>query len=309
MTDPTTRSEIETSALSYVLTGMLKEQRASRRWSTLFKGLAAAYVLVFGALVAVNVVKDKMALAEPHVAVIHVSGTIGQDNAGYDELSRAITSAMESPSAVGVALRLNSPGGAPVAAGRLFDEIRELKLKHSKPVISVMDDLCASACYYIAAASDTIYADKASLVGSIGVRMDSFGFTGLMDKLGVERRVVTAGANKALLDPFLPMSQEHVKFMESRLAEVHKQFIAAVELGRGAKLKHATDLYSGLIWEGTSAQTLGLVDEIARPDVAIKKSLGDYPELDYTPRTPMLARLLNSISPYVKLALPGVSLS
>ena len=201
--------------------------------------------------------------------------------------------AFSDTASVGVILRMNSPGGSPVQSAIVNDEITRLRKLHpTKPVYVVVEDMCASGCYYIAAAADRIYVSQASIVGSIGVLMSSFGFTGLMDKLGVERRLMTAGENKAMMDPFSPSSTKHKEFTQATLTEIHQQFIAAVRAGRGKRLKETPEIFSGLFWTGAHAITLGLADGLGTVDSVARDVFKAEDVIDYTVREGLSDRVL-----------------
>jgi len=190
-----------------------------------------------------------------------------------------------------VVLRINSPGGSPVQAGILNDEIRRLKALHGKKVYAVVEDICASGAYYVAAAADEIFVDKASLVGSVGVLMDGFGFVGAMEKLGIERRLLTAGVNKGMLDPFSPQNPQHDAFAREMLAQIHQQFIKVVREGRGKRLKETPELFSGLVWNGEDAVRLGLADRFGNLDFVAREVVKAEEIVDYTPRENVAERL------------------
>lgn len=278
----------ERDFIERLATASLREQRRSRRWGIFFKSLFFAYLLV---LLFLMVPRDVQ--VGPHTALVDLTGVIADDEAANaDDLVPALRAAFEDKGSKGVILRANSPGGSPVQAAYLYDEIRRLRDEYpDKPVYGVVTDMCASACYYIVAATDRIYANPASLVGSIGVLYDGFGFTGLMDKVGVERRLLTAGENKGMLDPFSPMrpqDQAHVKMM---LEEIHQQFIDAVKRGRGDRLGHDDELFSGMFWNGERARQLGLVDDFASPGTVARDVIGVEDVVDYTPKPDFLQRL------------------
>ena len=203
----------------------------------------------------------------------------------------AMRSAFEDVGAQGVVLLINSPGGSPVQAGIINDEIKRLRAKHKKPVYAVVEESCASAAYYIAAATDRIFVDKASIVGSIGVLMDGFGFTGLMEKLGVERRLMTAGENKGFLDPFSPQTEKHRVFAQGMLDQVHRQFIDVVKAGRGKRLKDSPELFSGLFWTGQQAVEMGLADQLGNLDFVAREIVKAEDLVDYTRRDNVAERL------------------
>jgi len=190
-----------------------------------------------------------------------------------------------------VVLLINSPGGSPVQAGIISDEIKRLRAKHKKPVYAVVEESCASAAYYIAAAADRIFVDKASIVGSIGVLMDGFGFTGLMEKVGVERRLMTAGENKGFLDPFSPQTDKHRVVVQGMLDQVHRQFIEVVKAGRGKRLKDSPELFSGLFWTGQQAVELGLADQLGNLDFVAREVVKAEDLVDYTRRDNVAERL------------------
>ena len=221
----------------------------------------------------------------------------------------ALKSAFEDASAQAVVLRINSPGGSPVQSGIVNDEIRRLKAKHHKKVYAVVEEMCASGAYYIAVAADEIYVDKASIVGSIGVLMDSFGFTGTMEKLGVERRLITAGANKGMLDPYSPLKPEQRAYAQAMIDQIHQQFIAVVKQGRGARLKEGPDTFSGLFWNGEQALQNGLIDHLGNLDYVARDVIKAEEVIDYTPKENVAERLAKkfgaSIGSGAVKAMPG----
>ena len=262
----------------------LKEQRRARRWGVLFKSLTFAYIAViiymFG-----NASLSEIHMSEKHTALVELNGIIADtERANADSIITALRDAFENENSAGVILRINSPGGSPVQSGYIYDEIRRLReINPDTPLYAVVTDICASGGYYIASAADKIYADKASIVGSIGVRMDNFGFVDAIKKLGVERRTLTAGENKALLDPFLPVNEKGKKHMQVMLTEIHEQFINAVKTGRGERLDTSVDgLFSGLIWTGEAAVTVGLVDELASSSHVARDVIGEETIINYT---------------------------
>jgi protease IV len=227
-----------------------------------------------------------------HTALVEVRGEIAADSeASAELLVAALKSAFEDSGSEAVVLRINSPGGSPVQAGIVNDEIRRLKVLHDKKVYAVVEEMCASGAYYIAVAADEIYTDKASVVGSIGVLMDGFGFPALMDKLGVERRLITAGENKAFGDPFLPVNPKHKAYTQALLDQIHQQFIKVVKEGRGARLKENADTFSGLYWNGEEAVRLGLADKIGNLDYVAREVIKAEEIIDYTPRENVAERL------------------
>ena len=275
----------------------LREQRKARRWGIFFKSLTFAYLI---ALMVMFLEGDMSTtkLKAKHTALVDLSGMIAEGEiASADNIVTALRSAFEDKNTVGVILRINSPGGTPVQAGYIYDEIIRLREKYPKiPLYAVISDMCASGGYYVAAAADKIYADKASIVGSIGVRMDNFGFVEAMDKLGVERRTLTAGENKALMDPFAPVDEEVNTHLQTMLKNIHQQFIDSVKKGRGDKLKHdAKDLFTGLIWTGEQSLEIGLVDELASSSYVAREVIGEEDIVDFTLTDDILDRLAKRV--------------
>ncbi|MBM4189985.1 MAG: S49 family peptidase [Betaproteobacteria bacterium] len=232
-----------------------------------------------------------------HTALIDIQGEIGGKNGALaDDIILALGEAFAGPKVKGIVLRINSPGGSPVAAGQVYDEIRRLRsLNPNIPVYTVVDDVCASGGYYIAAATDRIYVDKASLVGSIGVLMDGFGFTDAMKKLGVERRLLTAGENKAFLDPFLPRKAAEEEHARQLIGEVHAQFIQAVRQGRGKRLKEQPGIFSGLVWHGARSVEMGLADGLGSLDFVAREVIKAEAIVDYTPQESLTDRLTRQL--------------
>ena len=223
--------------------------------------------------------------SSPHTALIEVRGEIASDTeASAENLLPALKDAFEDEGAQAVVLRINSPGGSPVQAGIVYDEIKRLKELHHKKVYAVVEEVCASGAYYIAAAADEIYTDKASVVGSIGVLMDGFGFTGAMDKLGIERRLLTAGSNKGIGDPFTPLGEPQRAYLQATLDQIHQQFIAVVKEGRGERLKETPDTFTGLFWNGEEAIKLGLADHLGSLDYVAREVVHAEDVIDYTPK-------------------------
>ena len=281
----------ERTALEKLATNYMIEQKTARRWRTFVR---LAWLTVF-ALVAWSILdrgNSAKDFSVEHTAVIEIKGEIatgGESSA--DQVVSSLRSAFEDKGAKAVVLLINSPGGSPVQAGMINDEIYRLKALHKKPIYAVVEETCASAAYYIAVAADQIYVDKASIVGSIGVLMDGFGFTGLMEKLGVERRLMTAGENKGFMDPFSPQTEKHRAFTQGMLNQIHQQFIAVVKKGRGERLKETPDTFTGLFWSGQQAVELGLADKIGTLDY-VAREVVKAPELvDYTKRDNVAEKL------------------
>ncbi len=272
----------ERKVLEKVALAAIDEQRRARRWGIFFKLLGFAYLAILLAAVI-----DWSALspdkAGRHTALIDVQGVIqAKGDVNADDVLSALQAAFDDRGTVGVVLRINSPGGSPVQAGIIADEIRRLRAKHpDKPIYTVVEDVCASGGYYVAAATDKIFVDKASIVGSIGVLMDGFGFTGTLEKLGIERRLLTAGENKGFLDPFSPQNERHKAHAQQMLDEIHQQFIDEVRKGRGSRLKETPEMFSGLMWTGAKSIELGLADgfgtiESVARDVLKAEEVRDY---------------------------------
>ncbi|MEN9395738.1 MAG: hypothetical protein RLZ81_268 [Pseudomonadota bacterium] len=282
----------ERAALEKLAFASLHEQRLARRWRT-FVRLAWLGFLVFLAWVALSRGGPSSDVSAPHTAVVEIRGEIASDTeASAELLVAALRSAFEDEGAQAVVMLINSPGGSPVQAGIINDEILRLKAKHGKPVYAVVEETCASAAYYIAVAADKIFVDKASIVGSIGVLMDGFGFTGLMDKLGVERRLMTAGENKGFLDPFSPQTERQRVYAQSMLNQIHKQFIDVVKAGRGDRLKETPETFSGLFWSGQQAVALGLADQYGSLDYVAREVVKAEDLIDYTRRDNVAERLV-----------------
>src|SRR5882672_3456542 len=261
----------------------LREQQRARRWGIFFKLLFFAYLTVVLLLVLDWRGPDSLGGGK-HTALVDVVGVIdARGDASADRVTEALQNAFKNKNTVGVILRINSPGGSPVQAGIIYDEIRRLRgLYPNIPMYAVIEDICASGGYYIAAAADKIYVDKASIVGSIGVIMDGWGFTGTMEKLGVERRVLTSGENKAFLDPFAPVDEKQKRHAQSMLDDIHKQFIEVVKKGRGKRLKETPDIFSGLLWTGERSVELGLSDGFGSVDFVAREVIKAEDIFDYT---------------------------
>jgi len=260
----------------------LREQRRARRWGIFFKALTFAYLTFL--LILLLDLRRTDAFAGKHSALVDVAGVIdAKGGASADNINSALLSAFKDKNTQGIILRVNSPGGSPVQAGIIYDEIRRLRdLYPNIPMYAVVEDVCASGGYYIASAADRIYVDKASLIGSIGVLMDQFGFVDTLEKLGVERRVLSAGENKAFLDPFSPLEPRHVDHAKALLGEIHQQFIEVVRKGRGKRLKESPELFSGLIWTGAKSIELGLTDGLGSVDYVAREVIKAEQVVDYT---------------------------
>ena len=274
----------ERQALEHLLLENLKETRKARRWKTALRVLSL--ILIVGFILQVFDLRPFGGSfgAERHTAMVSIEGEISANAiANALDVGSALQAAFENDNSVGVILRINSPGGSPVQSGIINDEIRRLRtLYPNKPLHVVVEDICASGGYYIAVAGDQILVDKASIVGSIGVVMDSFGFTGLMDKLGISRRMITAGSNKGMLDPFSKEDPKQVEMVQTMLNEIHQQFITVVKAGRGDRLKETPDLFSGRVWNGEQAVQIGLADGFGTVDTVARDVFKAPNILDYT---------------------------
>jgi protease-4 len=274
----------ERSVLERLARDIVDERRRARRWRIFFRLFGIAFALLaFMTILALAGIGQRVCL-DQCTAVVHVEGEIDRDaRANAENVISGLQQAYEYPRVKGVLVVVNSPGGSPVQAGQIFDEIRRLRAKHpDKPTHAVIEDMAASGGYYVAAAADRIYVDKASIVGSIGVIMQGFGLVGAIDKLGVERRVVTAGEHKAFLDPFQPVDPADVQHLRGMLNDVHEQFVTAVREGRGGRLKEAPELFSGLVWTGARAIELGLADEVGSVQSVAREVIKAEEIVDFT---------------------------
>ncbi|EXI68598.1 MAG: putative signal peptide peptidase SppA [Candidatus Accumulibacter adjunctus] len=278
--------------LEKVAFATLREQRARRRWGIFFKLAALAYLIALPALLMDWGDSEQLA-DRRHTAVIHLRGTIeAQGEASAQNLNDALEAAFSDKRTAGVILRVNSPGGSPVQAGIVHDEILRLRTAHPQiPLYAVVEDVCASGGYYVAVAADKIFVDKASIVGSIGVLMDAFGFTGTMEKLGIERRLLTAGENKGFLDPFSPQDLKQKEHAQVLLREIHQQFIEVVRRGRGDRLKETPELFSGLMWTGSQSVNLGLADGLGTVGSVARDVIKADRLVEYTVRDNLAERL------------------
>ncbi|CAB3686150.1 hypothetical protein R8871_02796 [Paraburkholderia graminis C4D1M] len=273
----------ERAALERIALAAVNEQRAARRWKIFFRLLFLALV-AFVVWTVFDFSGDKLAASGRHTALIALEGEISANTrANAEDISAALESAFEDSGTAGVILRCDSPGGSPVQAGIIYDQMRRLRAKHpSIPLYVVVGDMCASGGYYAAAAGDKIYVDKASIVGSIGVLMDSFGFTGLMDKLGIQRRLHTSGENKGFYDPFSPETPKMDQHAQEMLDQIHAQFIEAVRQGRGKRLHETPDMFSGLFWTGQKSVELGLADGFGDANYVAREIIKAPDIVDYT---------------------------
>jgi len=281
------RGIIEKVALAAIV-----EQRRARYWSIFFKVLLFIYLFAL-LFIGLGWFGKKESTPDKHTAMVELRGVIASDKpASADNVMTGLQEAFKNKGTQGVILRINSPGGSPVEAGHINDEIRRLRIKYPKiPIYAVVEDICASGGYYVAVAADRIYVDKASIIGSIGVLMDGFGFTGTMEKLGVERRLLAAGKNKGFLDPFSPILETQKAHAEKMLKQIHEQFITVVREGRGDRLKETPDLFSGLLWVGQKSVEMGLADALGGVEYVARDVIKAEEIVDFTPRENVAERL------------------
>ncbi len=280
---PEKKPDWERSVLEKVALAAIHEQRTARRWGLFFKMMLLIYLFAL-LFVGMGWFGKRDALPGSHTALIDISGVIAAGSpASADKIMSGLQAAFKDTNTKGIVIRINSPGGSPVQAGYIYDEIKRLRAKHPEiPLYAVVEDICASGGYYIAAAADKIYVDKASIIGSIGVLMDGFGFTGTMDKLGVERRLLAAGENKGFLDPFSPIQGSQKAHAETMLNDIHQQFITVVKQGRGKRLKETPEMFSGLLWVGQKSIDLGLADALGGLDYVAREVIKAEDIVDYT---------------------------
>ena len=278
-----TNNSWQQAAIEKLANSAAAEQKTARRWSVFFKILMFIYLFTLLFMFLGWIGKHAESSGD-HTALINISGVIGAgDEVTAESVIKSLNDAYENKGTKGLILRINSPGGSPVQAGMINDEIkRQKKLHPTIPVIAVVEDVCASGGYYIAAAADKIYVDKASIVGSIGVLMDGYGFTETMKKVGVERRLLTAGENKAMLDPFSPVNPKHVALAQTMLDEIHEQFKNVVREGRGNRLHETPEVFSGLFWSGAESIKLGLADAIGSTDYVAREIIKQKEIVDFT---------------------------
>ena len=283
----------ERRTLEKVALAAVDEQRRTRRWNILFKSLLFIYLFVLLFIWLGWIGGKELTSTGKHTAMVELRGVISPESAASaDNVITGLQAAFKDKNTQGVILRINSPGGSPVQAGHINDELRRLRSKYPNiPVYAVVEDICASGGYYVAVAADNIYVDKGSIIGSIGVLMDGFGFTGLMDKLGIERRLLAAGENKGFLDPFSPIRENQVQYANTMLQEIHQQFITVVRQGRGKRLKETPELFSGLLWVGTKSIDLGLADALGSVDYVAREVIKAEDIVDYTPHENVAERL------------------
>ena len=276
----------ERDLIAKLATAALKEQRRARLWGIFFKLLTFAYVTFLLVVMVDWKGRAEMASGKKHTAMVEVSGLIAPgSDASAERVTSALQAAFKDKNTQGVVVRCNSPGGSPVQAQTIYDEMRRLRKQYPDiPLYAVVEDVCASGGYFVAVGADRIYVSRASVVGSIGVLMNGFGFTGLMEKLGVERRLITAGENKAMLDPFSPVDEKDVAHLKQLMADIHQQFIGVVKEGRGKRLKETPEIFSGLIWTGQKSVELGLADGFGSLDSVARDVVKAEDIVDFSSR-------------------------
>ena len=296
--DSTKNHNWERDVIERLALASITEQTRARRWGVFFKSLTFLYlVALFIAAIYPSIKEDMGSDGKGHTAVIDLVGMIAENtDASSDNIIESLRSAVKDKNTKGIILHANSPGGSPVQSSYVFEEIRKIKKEHPDlPIYSVVSDICASGCYYIAAASDKIFVNPSSLIGSIGVLMDGFGFVDGMQKLGIERRLLTAGSHKAMLDPFSPPKEDETHFMQGLLDQVHQQFISAVKQGRGDRLKETPDMFSGLIWTGEAGVKLGIADDFGNADYVAEKVIGAKHLVDFTHQGRLIDKLAGKL--------------
>lgn len=274
----------------------INEQRRSRRWGIFFKSLTFLYLLGVFTVVMYPKIKGDVSGDGNHTAVVDVVGVIAEDQAANaDSIIHSLRDAAKDKHTKGIILHANSPGGSPVQSSYVYEEIKAIKKQHPDlPIVAVVSDICASGCYFIASAADKIYVNPSSLVGSIGVIMDGFGFVDIMQKVGVERRLITAGAHKAMLDPFSASKPDEKQFMQGLIDQVHQQFIAAVKSSRGDRIKVTPDTFSGLVWTGEESIKSGIADAVGTQD-SVAKNMGAEKLVDFTEHSRLIDRLAGKL--------------
>ncbi|MFZ2403740.1 MAG: S49 family peptidase [Methylobacter sp.] len=294
----TQESGWEREVIEKLALAAITEQTRARRWSVFFKSLLFVYLIaVFAVAMYPKISQDIGVDGKDHTAVVDVVGMIAEGKeANADSIIESLRDAVKDEHTKGIILHANSPGGSPVQSSYVYEEIRKIKKEHPKlPIYAVVSDICASGCYFIVSASDKIFVNPSSLVGSIGVLMDGFGFVDGMQKLGVERRLFTAGAHKAMLDPFSPSKEDETQYIQGLLNQVHQQFIGAVKAGRGDRLKESPDMFSGLVWTGEESVKLGIVDGVGNQDTVAKELIGAEKLVDFSQQEHLLDKIAGKL--------------
>ena len=296
--DVTRESGWERDVIEKLALAAVTEQTRARRWGVFFKSLIFLYLIAISGVALYPTFKKDMGIdSKDHTAVIDVVGVIAEDkDASAESIIESLKNAVKDKQTKGIILHSNSPGGSPVQSAYIYEEIRKIKKEHPDlPIYAVVSDICASGCYYIASAADKIFVNPSSLIGSIGVLMDGFGFVDIMQKLGVERRLLTAGAHKAMLDPFSPPKVDETQYMQGLLDQVHQQFISAVKAGRGDRLKETPDMFSGLVWTGEAGVKLGVADGYGNEDTVAKDIIGTEKRVDFTKQGRFLDKIAGKL--------------
>jgi protease-4 len=306
----------ERDLIAQLATGALREQRRARRWGIFFKLLTFAYVTLIIVMAMDWTPEGTARSGKKHTAMVDVNGTIASGGeASAEKINASLQAAFKDKNTQGVVVRINSPGGSPVQAQTIYDEMKRLRQKYPDiPLYAVVEDVCASGGYFVAVGADRIYVSKSSIVGSIGVLMNGFGFVGTMEKLGVERRLITAGENKAMLDPFSPLDEKHKQYAAELAKDIHQQFIGVVREGRGRRLKEGPDTFSGLIWTGQKSVELGLADGLGSLEYVAREVVKAEDIVDFTQKENIAERFAKRLgagaaSAMAELALryaPGV---
>ena len=297
-TNVTRESGWERDVIEKLALAAVTEQTRARRWSIFFKSLIFLYLIAISGVALYPTFKKDMGIdSNAHTAVIDVVGVIAEDkDANAESIIESLRNAVKDKQTKGIILHSNSPGGSPVQSAYVYEEIRKIKKEHPDlPIYAVVSDICASGCYYIASAADKIFVNPSSLIGSIGVLMDGFGFVDIMQKMGVERRLLTAGAHKAMLDPFSPPKADETQYMQGLLDQVHQQFISAVKAGRGDRLQESPDMFSGLVWTGEAGVKLGVADAFGNKDAVAKDIIGAEKQVDFTKQGRLLDKLVGKL--------------
>lgn len=306
----TLHSEWERSVIEKLALAAIAEQTRARRWSIFFKTLMFLYLFIISGIAVYPKVSETFAGAsKDHTAVIDIVGMIAEGKeADAQTIIDGLKDAVKNEHTKGIILHANSPGGSPVQSSYVYEEIRKLKKEHpNMPIYTVVSDICASGCYYIVSASDKIFVNPSSLVGSIGVLMDGFGFVDVMQKLGIERRLFTAGTHKAMLDPFSPPKEDEKRYVQSLLDQVHQQFINSVKTGRGDRLKENPELFSGLVWTGEEGIKLGIVDGVGTQDYVAKELIGAEKLINFSHQERLIDRIAGKLGASLALALGNLA--
>jgi protease IV len=288
----------EREVLEKIALAAVTEQTRARRWGVFFKCLTFGYLtVVMGVALYPSMKKEISGDGKDHTAVVDIVGVIAEGkDVNAENVIKSLRAAVKDKNTKGIILHSNSPGGSPVQSAYIYDEIRNIKkLNPTLPIYAVVSDICASGCYYIASATDKIFVSPASLIGSIGVIMDGFGFVDTMKMVGVEHRLITSGAHKAMLSPFAPSKADETAYMQSLLNQVHQQFIAAVKQGRGDRLKETPDTFSGLVWTGEEGIKLGIADAVGSDSSVAKDLIGADRLVNFTESEQLIDKIMDKM--------------